>query len=217
MKRKGKRPSKKPVNPAEEHIFDTWQRGYQWQKGINREVRFQLWRLTRNDERVHSDAIERLKTLVKSQEIAFNILKASFFIRGMGKQPSRALANAMVEKLTAKTITRYLSRTKTSDYHGLREGLAERLIELAFRSVPERNKTRLEVAERFFEPLAQDKAALLLMAIASQPKMIKNIPTDLKDTKQRRQFEYLKSLRDATKERSVEELAEALGLIKPKK
>ena len=57
-----------------------------------------------------------------------------------------------------------------------------------------------------------DCDAILLYAIASQPRLLNNTPTDLKDPKQAHKRTFLKNLRDDAKEAGLREMVKTLKI-----
>ena len=98
------------------------------------------------------------------------------------------------------------------------------LEELAFRLVPKGNKGRLKLVRQFCKGLGGEqhfdgpmKIQMLQAAAAIDPRILTNLPSNLKDRRQRKRIEYLQSLRDSLRTHSLREVAEALNLVKPKK
>lgn len=128
-----------------------------------------------------------------------------------GRDSGKAIVRSMLySKREAENVSEWLERNKIGGY----------LEGLAFRLLPKGNKGRLQLLKRFCQSLgtfAGIKINLLQFAAAADKKILANLPSNLKDRRQRKRIEYLYSLRESLRTHSMREVAEALKLIEPLK
>ena len=101
-----------------------------------------------------------------------------------------------------------------------REKIGEDLEALAFRLLPKGNMGRLRLLKRYCRPLGAlqgAKISLVQFAAATDSRTLKNLPNNLKDSRQRTRIDYLRNTRRALEEKNLREVAETLKLIEPLK
>ena len=138
--------------------------------------------------------------------------------------PFYRFLSEMGGKESGKAIVRSMlySHREVNDMRSVlqREKIGRHLESLAFRLLPKGNMGRLRLLKRYCRPLGAlqgAKISLVQLAAATDPRILNNLPSNLKDPRQRTRIDYLRNTRRALEEKNLREVAETLKLIEPLK
>lgn len=121
----------------------------------------------------------------------------------LGRRDSiKPLANAIVKYFAGNPVN---------------HDLIESLHQLANNVAPESDRVKLGLVKNALRSEEGLNRALVMAGFAANPQLMRRLPTDLKDKRQRKQIDYLFNLQEGVKGRKPEEVMEIMGLLPKEK